>query len=221
MKENREIRSTSAPSVTGRRVSGVAVAFRSPSRPLYENGKRFIEVILPEAITDELIQRCDIRALVDHDRARLLARSNKGKGTLKLNLTEFGLEYSFEAPHTADGDYVVEMVKRGDIEGSSFAFSVADGGERWEKRKDGTYIRYISKIRALYDVTITADPAYPSTSVDVRRNGGRENDWRKSLHRAYKKAGIPFTPKEKLEALRKDIDDVKLRQRFIAINNRK
>mgnify|MGYP005823982211 CR=1 FL=1 len=120
--ENREIRSTSAPSVTGRKVSGVAVAFRSPSRPLYEQGKRFIEVILPEAITYELIQRCDIRALVDHDRARLLARSNKGKGTLKLTRTEFGLEYSFEAPHTADGDYVVEMVKRGDIEGSSFHF---------------------------------------------------------------------------------------------------
>ena len=53
--ENREIRSTLAPSVSGRKVSGVAVTFRSPSRPLYEKGKRFIEVILPEAISDDLI----------------------------------------------------------------------------------------------------------------------------------------------------------------------
>lgn len=201
--EKREIRSALAPSVTGRKVSGVAVTFRSPSRPLYEQGKRFIEVILPEAITEDLIQRCDIRALVDHDRARLLARSNKGRGTLKLTLNDYGLEYSFEAPNTADGDYVVEMVKREDIEGSSFAFTVADGGERWEKRKDGTYTRYITKIRALYDVTITADPAYPSTSVGVRNNGYKNKDYKKNLHKIAKEAGIPFTQKEKLEALKK------------------
>src|SRR5690554_3766208 len=125
----KEIRSTSAPSVSGRKVSGVAVSFRSPSRPLYEQGKRFIEVILPEAITEDLIQQCDIRALIDHDRTRLLARCNKGRGTLKLTLNDYGLEYSFEAPNTSDGDYVVEMVKREDIQGSSFAFTVADGGE--------------------------------------------------------------------------------------------
>lgn len=201
--ENREIRSTSAPSVTGRKVSGVAVAFRSPSRPLYEKGKRFIEVILPEAITDELIQRCDIRALVDHDRARLLARSNKGKGTLKLTRTEFGLEYSFEAPRTADGDYVVEMVKRKDIEGSSFAFSVADDGEKWEKHNNGTYTRYITKIRALYDVTITADPAYPSTSVGVRNNGYKNTDYKKNLHKIAKEAGIPFTLSERIKEIKK------------------
>lgn len=199
----KEIRSTSAPSITGRTVSGVAVAFRSPSRPLYEQGKRFIEVILPEAITEDLIQRCDIKALVDHDRARLLARSNKGKGTLKLTLNEFGLEYSFEAPKTADGNYVVEMVKREDIQGSSFAFTVAEGGERWEKRKDGTYTRYISKIRALYDVTITADPAYPSTSVGVRNNGYKNTDYKKNLHKIAKEANIPFTPKEKIQELKK------------------
>lgn len=208
--EKKEIRSALAPSVTGRKVTGTAVTFRSPSRPLYEKGKRFIEVILPEAISDDLIQRCDIRALVDHDRARLLARSNKGRGTLKLTRTEFGLEYSFEAANTADGDYVVEMVKRGDIEGSSFAFSVAEGGERWEKRKDGTYTRYISKIRALYDVTITADPAYPSTSVGVRNNGYKNTDYKKNLHKVAKEAGIPFTTKEKLEALRKEINKYNL-----------
>lgn len=199
----KEIRSTQAPSITGRRVSGVAVSFRSPSRPLYEQGKRFIEVILPEAITDSLIQQCDIRALVDHDRARLLARSNKGKGTLRLTRTEFGLEYSFEAPKTADGDYVVEMVKREDIQGSSFAFTVADEGERWEKRNDGTYTRYITKIRALYDVTITADPAYPSTSVGVRNNGYKNTDYKKNLHKIAKEAGIPFTQKEKIQEMKK------------------
>ena len=199
----KEIRSTQAPSITGRTVSGVAVAFRSPSRPLYEQGKRFIEVILPEAITEDLIQRCDIRALVDHDRARLLARSNKGKGTLKLTLNEFGLEYSFEAPNTSDGDYVVEMVKREDIQGSSFAFTVADGGERWERRKDGTYTRYISKIRALFDVTITADPAYPNTSVGVRNNGNKNTDYKKKLHKLAKEANIPFTAKEKIQELKK------------------
>lgn len=213
--ENREIRSALAPSVTGRRVSGQAIVFRSPSSVLYENGRKFIEVILPEAITDDLIQRCDIQALVDHNRHRLLARSNKGRGTLKLTLNESGLSYSFEAPNTADGDYVVEMVKRGDIEGSSFAFSVADGGERWEKRKDGTYTRYINKIRAIYDVTITATPAYPSTSVGVRHNGFKNTDYKKNLHKAAKSANMPFTTKEKMAALKKELDEMSRKQGII------
>ena len=206
---NREVRSAAAPSVSGRRVSGMAVMFNSPSHILFEGGKRFIEIILPGAIDQNLIQQSDIRALVDHNRNRLLARCNRGRGTLRVEITREGLYYEFEAPHTADGDYTVEMVSRGDIDGSSFAFTVAQSGDTWEKRKDGIYLRKVSKISGLYDVTVTASPAYPETSVGVRNriNGtAKDNGYKKRLHEAAKKAGIPWTPAEKLKALREELD---------------
>lgn len=209
MQENNiEIRSAAAPSVSGRRVSGTAAVFNSPSQVLFEGNRRFIEIILPGAIDEALINRSDVRALVDHNRERLLARSNKGRGTLSLRVTSAGLMYSFDAPHTADGDFAVEMVRRGDVDGSSFAFSVAEGGDIWEKRQDGIYIRKIKKISGLYDVTVTASPAYPQTSVGVRgRIGGTpKNGYKKKLHDLAKKAGIPMTPAEKLKALQEELD---------------
>ena len=203
---NIEIRSAAAPSVSGRRVSGTAAVFNSPSQVLFEGNRRFIEIILPGAIDEALIQRSDVKALVDHNRERLLARSNKGKGTLSLRITSTGLMYSFDAPHTADGDFAVEMVRRGDVDGSSFAFSVADGGDIWEKRQDGVYLRKIKKISGLYDVTVTASPAYPETSVGVRnRISGTPKDdgYKKRLHALAKKANIAFTPKEKISEIKK------------------
>ena len=206
---NREVRSAAAPSVSGRKVSGMAVVFNSPSQVLFEAGRRFVEIILPGAIDEALIQRSDVKALVDHNRERLLARSKKGRGTLSLRITSTGLYYEFSAANTADGDYTVEMVRRGDIDGSSFSFSVADGGDVWEKRQDGIYLRKIKKISGLYDVTITASPAYPETSVGVRNriNGeAKDNGYKKRLHALAKKAGIPWTPAEKLKALREELD---------------
>ena len=203
---NIEIRSAAAPSVSGRRVSGTAAVFNSPSQVLFEGNRRFIEIILPGAIDEALIQRSDVKALVDHNRERLLARSNKGRGTLSLRITSTGLMYSFDAPHTADGDFAVEMVRRGDVDGSSFAFSVADGGDIWEKRQDGVYLRKIKKISGLYDVTVTASPAYPETSVGVRnRISGTPKDdgYKKRLHALAKKANIAFTPKEKISEIKK------------------
>ena len=208
MQENNiEIRSAAAPSVSGRRVSGTAAVFNSPSQVLFEGNRRFIEIILPGAIDEALIQKSDVKALVDHNRERLLARSNKGRGTLSLRITFTGLLYEFNAPNTADGDFAVEMVRRGDVDGSSFAFSVADGGDVWEKRSDGIYLRKIKKISGLYDVTITASPAYPQTSVGVRNRitgtPAGNNDYKKKLHALAKKAGIPWTTQEKISEIKK------------------
>jgi hypothetical protein len=92
------------------------------------------------------------------------------------------------------------------VDGSSFAFSVAEGGDIWEKRSDGIYLRKIKKISGLYDVTITANPAYPQTSVGVRnRISGTPKDdgYKKRLHALAKKANIAFTPKEKISEIKK------------------
>ena len=169
-----EIRSyggDAAPKIEGRRIDGYAIVFNQWSEVLYDAvTKRFFrEKINPSAVTDDLINRSDIKALVEHMRTRLLARSNKGQGTLSLSIDEHGLRYSFDAPNTADGDYAVEMVSRGDINGSSFGFSAITGkDDAWEKQPDGIWERTVNNFRFLSDVTITADPAYTQTEVSVR-----------------------------------------------------
>ena len=126
----------------------------------------FVEMIAPGAF-DGVIERSDVKCYLDHNPEKgILARSRNGKGSLSLVVDEKGLRYEFDAPHTNLGDEVVEGLKRGDYSQSSFAFTVDD--ETWTKEADGTYLRTITKIGGLYDVSIVANPAYEGTSVALR-----------------------------------------------------
>ena len=92
---------------------------------------------------------------MDHNKDRgVLARSTNGEGSLKLSIDEKGLKYSFEAPNTALGDEILEGIRRGDIRACSFAFTVAEGGDKWEKRANGTYLRTINKVDRLYKMNL-------------------------------------------------------------------
>lgn len=159
-----ELRTITDGSVS-RTVYGYAVVFDSPSQDM-----GFIETIKRGAITQELVDACDIFAKFNHDDDKILARSNKGEGSLKLTVDEKGLRYEFEAPNTDLGDELLEYIKRGDISQSSFAFAIdpdAKDAQKWEKR-DGKIYRTISKIGYLYDVSPVWTPAYLATSVDKR-----------------------------------------------------
>ena len=126
----------------------------------------FVEMIAPGAF-DGVIERSDVKCYLDHNPEKgILARSRNGKGSLSLVVDEKGLQYSFDAPKTSLGDEVVEGIKRGDYSQSSFAFTVDD--EVWTKEADGSYLRTITKIGGLYDVSIVANPAYEGTSVALR-----------------------------------------------------
>ena len=126
----------------------------------------FVEMIAPGAF-DGVIERSDVKCYLDHNPEKgILARSRNGKGSLSLVVDEKGLRYEFDAPHTNLGDEVVEGLKRGDYSQSSFAFTVDD--EIWTKEEDGSYLRTITKIGGLYDVSIVANPAYEGTSVALR-----------------------------------------------------
>ncbi|MBQ2436311.1 MAG: HK97 family phage prohead protease, partial [Bacteroidaceae bacterium] len=70
---------------------------------------------------------------------------------------------------TIDGDKVLELVRRGDIVGSSFAFSCSgEDACRYYEDADGMLHRVVSRITGLYDVSPVIDPAYTETSVEAR-----------------------------------------------------
>ena len=168
MDNNIEIRATNSTPVVSqdsRTVEGYAVVFNSQSEDL-----GFYETINPAAITEEVLLRSDVYCLFNHDQDKVLARSKYGTGSLQLQLDERGLKYTFTAPNTDLGDELLEYLRRGDIDSSSFAFTVStdEGSEVWTTGTDGRQYREILKIDELHDVSPVWNPAYSSTSVSQR-----------------------------------------------------
>lgn len=165
-----------------RRIEGYAIVFnqRSVFVTDWNLWKRVIEIIAPTAINDDLLKRSDVIATVEHDSRRLLARSLNGKGTLELSIDETGLKYSFECPDTADGNFVYEHVKRGNITGSSFMYVNKDNecNVTYTKETDENgkeqIIRTVNTIDKLLDVAVVMRPAYPASSVEARAEEMKE-----------------------------------------------
>ena len=152
-----------------RTISGYAIVFGVESRILADYWDNYREIIEPGAITEERLKDMDIKMTMYHNREKILARSNKGEGTLKISVDEVGVHYEFDAPNTVDGDTALELVKRGDLSGSSFMFWTDEkSGVSYEKRSDGIMLRRVKTIGMIYDMTIAADPAYEQTSVKAR-----------------------------------------------------
>lgn len=169
------LRESSGGEGESRAITGYAILFNSPSDPLWEDEESEArEVIAPEAVTREFLDGQDIKMNLFHDRHLILARSNKGAGTLSYSVDERGVSFEFEAPRTADGEKALELVRRGDISGCSFAYSTRyynrDFVERSVRVEGGkSLIEYrVKAITGIYDFALVADPAYPDTSVETR-----------------------------------------------------
>lgn len=164
-----------------RRVEGYAILFDSESTPMYRDKEiEVVEVIDRGAVTQELLDGSDIKFTMFHNMERILGRSKRGRGTLSYEIDDRGVKFSVDLPRTADGDYCLEAVKRGDIDGCSFMFSTYYGKEshvtQERESKDGkTKVTCrVMKIEELFDMTVTPDPAYEMTEVEARGLGGAE-----------------------------------------------
>ena len=154
-----------------RTIEGYAVVFEKESRMMFDfwKGKKFVEVIKRGAVSEDDLKKWDIKALAEHDKSRLLARSFNGVGSLQLSVDDYGVKYRFDAPKTVEGDNALELIKRGDIFGSSFAFTADEQAHvKYSKREDGSLLREVTKLERMYDVSIVTDPAYFGTNVSVR-----------------------------------------------------
>lgn len=194
-----------------RTIEGYALKFGVRSRLLCDWWNNYYEVLEPGCVTREMLDKQDIKLTMFHDRQLVLARSNKGNGTLNYEVDKVGVKFWAEMPHTVDGDKAFELVSRGDIAGCSFIYSTDEGDsenavsyERLdEKGDDGEDIllRHVKRIDNVYDFTITTDPAYEQTDVSKRE---------------VEAAGIKFEQQPKP----KQIDESKKRERINAVRER-
>ena len=165
-----------------RTVDGEPIIFgvRSVNLTPWSSTRKVYEVLEPGCISKELLQRSDIVFNINHSNmvTDVLGRyRNTGKDTLKLELTERNVQSSCDLPKTNAANDTLELIKRGDISGMSFAFiddwEDTENGvsyERTNEVEDGkeVWIRHVKRIVELFDVSIVTHPAYEQTSVGTR-----------------------------------------------------
>lgn len=142
-------------------IAGYAVVFDSPTKLYSANNVDYYEVVKKEALTN-----CDMSDVVlryNHkDNTTLLARTSNN--TLTLTVDEIGLYFEAELANTTAAKDIYELIKRGDLNKMSFAFTVDK-----DFYVDNT--RYINAIKTLKDVSVVDFPAYSATVVEaVYRN---------------------------------------------------
>lgn len=150
---------------TGNHIYGYASVFNSRSQTLNDWILDFKEIIAPGAFNNVLTD--DVRALFNHDPNFVLGRNRAN--TLSLKTDDIGLHYDISVPQTQTiRDLVIEPIKRGDINQSSFAFRVAHQGDEWSEDDDGTVIRTIHNISRLFDISPVTYAAYTDASSATR-----------------------------------------------------
>lgn len=99
------------------------------------------------------------------DVAMVLARASNN--TLNLSVDDKGLRMSADIIDTTNGKDVYKLIKRGDLNKMSFAFTVKS--ERNEADKENKiYTRTITAFDKIYDVAVVDFPAYDGTSIQAR-----------------------------------------------------
>jgi len=143
-----------------RTIGGYAAKHGKPSRNL----GGFVEVIAPEAFRKSRGDGWpDVIARYNHDDNMMLGSISAR--SLRLELDDTGLTYEVDMlPSRAD---VYELIQRGDVYKSSFAFRTMPEGDEWGLTEENFPLRTLRAVQ-LVDVAPVNIPAYPDTSTGLR-----------------------------------------------------
>lgn len=127
----------------------------------------FRERIVPGAGAPSL-RKNDVYATFNHNSSALLGRSSSG--TLRTGEDNEGGWYEVDLPDTTVGRDVAELLKRGDLRGSSFTFRVLPGGQRRAEEDDAESGLPVREITAMdvAELGPVTNPAYPTTQAALR-----------------------------------------------------
>ena len=166
-----------------REIEGRPIVFgvRSVNLTPWSSTRKVYEVLEPGCISRELLQKSDVVLNLNHnsDVVNVLGRyrNNPERDTLKLEMRGDGIDCRCELPKTNNANDTLELIKRGDITGMSFAFSDdyedTENGVSYERTNDvedgkEVWLRHVKRINGIYDVSIVTHPAYEQTSVVTR-----------------------------------------------------
>ena len=170
-------------------VEGYASTF-DPYVLLTRNGVDYKERIEPTAFDEADLS--DVVFRVDHA-GRVYARSSAG--TVELWTDEHGLGQRTDLSRTQAAKEVFYDIQAGNYPQMSFAFTVAEGGDDYDK---ATHTRTIHRIAKVFDVSPVVFPANPNTNLSVST-------------RAYFDGVIEMEQAERLEEEKRERQKQKIR----------
>ena len=170
-----------------REIEGRPIVFgvRSVNLTPWSSTRKVYEILEPGCISRELLQKSDVILNLNHSNMvpDVLGRyRNTDKDTLTLELRGDGIDCRCDLPKTNNANDALELIRRGDINGMSFAFEDdyedTENGVSYERTNDTedgkeVWLRHVKKITGLYDVAIVTHPAYEQTSVGTREASER------------------------------------------------
>ena len=165
-----------------REIEGRPIVFgvRSVNLTPWSSTRKVYEILEPGCISRELLAKSDVILNLNHSNMvpDVLGRfRNSDRDTLSLELRGDGIDCRCDLPRTNNANDALELMKRGDITGMSFAFEDdwedSENGVSYEKTNDvedgkEVWLRHVKKITGLYDVAIVTHPAYEQTNVGLR-----------------------------------------------------
>ena len=131
----------------------------------------------------------DVRFLVGHNTSMIpLARSrnNNENSTMQMTVDENGMNIrvDLDTENNAEARALYSAVKRGDMTGMSFMFTV--DSDSWTDTDTDYPKRLIRSISRVLEVSAVAFPAYPGTSIQAASEGETLDSVRASLESAKK-----------------------------------
>lgn len=160
-----EVRATATSTTSDTRITGYATVYNRGYSIAGGPPHGFVETVAPGAADRALREKQDVRLLINHE-GLPLARTTSG--TLRLSSDAHGLKIEADLdPENPTVQSLRSAMSRGDATQMSFAFSVANGGQRW----NADYTERLITNMDLYDVSVVSFPASPHTSVSLAPTG--------------------------------------------------
>lgn len=129
----------------------------------------FDEIIEPGALDKANLR--DVRFLVNHNTDMIpLARSrrNNENSTMQMTVDKdgMGIRVDLDTENNTDARNLYSAIKRGDISGMSFMFTI--DGEEWDDLESDHPTRRIKSISQVFEVSAVTFPAYEATEISAR-----------------------------------------------------
>jgi HK97 family phage prohead protease len=198
-------------------IEGYAALFNHRSRIISDWDGTYFEEIRTGAFDAVLsADNIDVLHTYNHNPNQMLGRYTKKEGevtqeTLTLTIDEVGLKYRVSVPNTPTGNEVFELVQRGDLNESSFVFSIRSDGQQWTETEDSDSLRIINTFAGLYDTSTVRKGAYSNTDVDVAKRFYQEfKEGQKPPKDDNEPEPDRTEPKEEVR-IQNDLDSMKVR----------
>jgi HK97 family phage prohead protease len=150
----------------GREFRGYAAVFDSPWNDKLTSATGYIEKVARGIFRKVLTKGDDVPFLIAHDRNQLLGTTQSGN--VRLREDGKGLLVESKLPDNYLGEYARSMIEAGDLKGMSYGYQLDPRRDTLLTRAGGVVTRTIAGLESLVDVSLTWEPAYTATTVELR-----------------------------------------------------